>query len=201
MDNFCFNRRMVKNKNVAVFCGSSDGSSPIYRKEAIKLGKCLKEKNYTLVYGGGSRGLMGAIAESMYNEEGEVIGVLPEIFNIPQVVRKDIYTKLYVKKDMHERKALMYELADAFIIMPGGIGTLDEFFEIFTWKQIGKHKKNIAIFNIDGFYNELLTFLNSVKEKGFVSEEVLSSLIVSDDAYKIVSCLFSKEDELPLKID
>ena len=192
---------MEKIKNVAVFCGSSAGSSPIYTREAIKLGKCLKEENYSLVYGGGSRGLMGAIAESTFNEGGEVIGVLPEIFNIPQVVRKDIYTKLYVKKDMHERKALMYELADAFIIMPGGIGTLDEFFEIFTWKQIGKHKKNIAIFNIEGFYNELLSFLKSVKEKGFVSEEVLSSLIVSDDANEIVSSLFSKEDELPLKID
>lgn len=188
-------------KQIAVFCGSSAGEKEIYTEKAVQLGKAISAAGHTLVYGGGSRGLMGAIADSVFESGGRVVGVLPEIFNDPRIVRKDIYSSLIITKDMHERKAKMYALADGFIIMPGGIGTFDEFFEIFTWKQIGYHSKNIALYNVDGFYDGLIEFLSSVAGNGFVSEKVIDSLIVSDDPDKIISELFARRDVLPHKID
>lgn len=192
---------MEENRKIAVFCGSSSGSKSSYTEKARKLGQRIAQSGCTLVYGGGSRGLMGSIADAVYEAGGKVIGVLPKIFNVPNVVRKDIYSELIITEDMHERKSKMYSLADAFIIMPGGIGTFDEFFEIFTWKQIGYHRKNIALYNVDGFFDGLIAFLKSVKDDGFMKSDVLDTLIISTDPDRIIKELFSHEDLLENKID
>ncbi len=187
--------------NIAVFCGSSFGDSEIYTVKAKELGEALAESGKTLVYGGGSRGLMGVIAETIHSKDGRVIGVIPEIFNNSKVIKKDIYSELLIVKGMHERKKAMYDRADGFIIMPGGIGTLEEFFEIFTWRQIGYHTKNIAIYNVNGFYDPLIAFLKSMVASGFVSEEVISSLIITDDAITLLSRLAERPARLPDKIE
>lgn len=196
-----YSKTMNKLNSIAVFCGSSYGNADIYAEKAKELGEALAQEGKTLVYGGGSRGLMGVIAETLHNKGGKVIGILPEIFNNDKVIRKDIYSELIIVKDMHARKKAMYERADGFIIMPGGIGTLEEFFEIFTWKQIGYHTKNIAIYNVNGFYDTLIGFLEGMVSSGFVSQEVISSLIIEDDAKKLLAKLESESVSLPSKIE
>ena len=143
---------------------------------------------------------MGVIAESVRQSGGKVTGVLPKVFDDPRVRLKDVEDELIIASGMHERKSMMYDRSDAFIIFPGGIGTLDEFFEIFTWKQIGLHGKNIALYNISGYFDRLLEFLMECRDRGFMKQEVLSSLIVSDDAADIINQLRVKETSLPSKI-
>ena len=186
--------------SVAVFCGSSFGNNPAYREKAAELGRVLASSGIRLVYGGGYRGLMGVIAESVRQSGGKVTGVLPKVFDDPRVRLKDVEDELIIASGMHERKSMMYDRSDAFIIFPGGIGTLDEFFEIFTWRQIGLHGKNIALYNISGYFDRLLEFLMECRDRGFMKQEVLSSLIVSDDAADIMHQLRVKETPLPSKI-
>lgn len=154
-----------------------------------------------MVYGGGSLGLMGAVAESAYNNKGKVIGVIPEIFNRDSVLKKTIHSSLIVTTGMHERKAKIYCLSDAFIALPGGIGTLEEFMEIFTWRQIGYHNKNIALLNVNEFYAPLVNYLEFIAKQGFLSEKVLSSLIVESDIDALLSRLETEEIALPDKIE
>ena len=186
--------------SVAVFCGSSFGNNPVYREKAAELGRVLASSGIRLVYGVGYRGLMGVIAESVRQSGGKVTGVLPKVFDDPRVRLKDVEDELIIASGMHERKSMMYDRSDAFIIFPGGIGTLDEFFEIFTWRQIGLHGKNIALYNISGYFDRLLEFLMECRDRGFMKQEVLSSLIVSDDAADIMHQLRVKETSLPSKI-
>ena len=185
---------------IAVFCGSSFGNNDDFISSTKALGKAFARNNISLVYGGGYRGLMGALAEAVQANNGHVIGVLPEIFNNEKVKIKQVEDELIVTKDMHARKKQIYDIADAFIILPGGIGTFDEFFEIFTWKQIGYHEKNIAIYNINGFYDSLLSFLKECCIKGFLREEVLNSLIVKTDPDEIIEEIKTRKTTLPSKI-
>lgn len=185
---------------VAVFCGSSFGNDDSFKLITHSLGALLAENSLTLVYGGGYRGLMGSVAQGVKDNNGHVIGVLPEIFDNDKVKLKSVEDELIIKKDMHERKKQIYDLADAFIILPGGIGTFDEFFEIFTWKQIGYHNKNIAIYNINGFFNTLISFLQECVDKGFLSNKVFDSLIISEDANQIIKDIKEKKVILPSKI-
>ncbi|WP_334126793.1 TIGR00730 family Rossman fold protein [Empedobacter brevis] len=167
-------------KRLTVFCGSSNGSNKVFINEAYKLGKKLVENEIELVYGGANVGLMGIIADSVLENKGVAIGVLPHFLKKVEVEYKGL-SKLILVDSMHERKAKMNQLSDGVITLPGGFGTLEEFFEMLTWAQLGLHKKPIAIYNIDGFYDDLLLFIKSMVTKGFLKQENYDMLIVSDD--------------------
>ena len=184
---------MRKINNICVFSGSSDPTNGIYAEKTMELGRLLAEKHINLVYGGGNRGLMGTLASTVQDNGGHVIGVLPEIFNVPEVRTRDNESELIITPDMHSRKKAMYDKADAFIALPGGIGTFDELFESYTWKQIGFHDKPVLLLNIDGFYDGLLSFLDMTVEKGFLSEEAREALLVEEDPRKALEAIESDE--------
>jgi uncharacterized protein (TIGR00730 family) len=154
-------------RRVCVFCGSSPGSKPEYRAEAVGLGQLLGEAGLGLVYGGAHAGLMGALADSALDHGCKVIGVIPRSLSGIEVAHQGL-TKLVLVETMHERKALMAKEADAFIALPGGFGTLDEFFEILTWAQLGIHSKPCVLVNTAGYYDHLLTFLQGAIDQGFL---------------------------------
>ena len=158
---------MTLPSRICVFCGSSPGRSPNYMAAAVVLGKSLVDHGIILVYGGASVGLMGALADSVLASGGKVVGVIPETLVEKEVSHKGL-TELHVVASMHERKALMAELADAFIALPGGFGTIEELCEILTWSQLGMHKKPIGLLNIDGYYESLLEFFDRAVSEGFV---------------------------------
>ncbi len=167
-------------KSVCVFCGSSVGSKPAFIGAAIALGKVLAEQKIRLVFGGGRVGLMGAIADSALQAGGEVIGVIPDHLVAREVAHQGL-SDLRIVKSMHERKALMAELSDAFVAMPGGLGTLEEFFEVWTWGQLGLHRKPYALLNVNGFYDPLVQFIDQLVEQRFVKPEHRKMLIVESD--------------------
>jgi len=154
-------------KRIAVYCGSNLGIRPAYAAAATELGTLLAREQIELVYGGGCAGLMGVVADAVLQHGGQVIGVIPR-----QLVRKEVVHEklpdLRIVEDMHERKALMAELADGFIALPGGCGTFEELFEMLAWGQLGWHRKPIALFDVDGFYHRLLGFLDHATAEGFV---------------------------------
>lgn len=154
-------------KSICVFCGSSEGTNPEYRKQAAILGRALAEHAIKIVYGGASIGLMGALADAANANKGKVTGVIPESLEKKEVAHKNLY-KLIVTRSMHERKATMATLSDAYIVLPGGYGTLEELFEIITWSQLGIHQKPIIIVNLDGYYDKMLSFLETVEDSGFI---------------------------------
>ncbi|MDR4315237.1 putative lysine decarboxylase [Niallia circulans] len=164
-------------KRIAVFCGSSTGASPIYMEEAIALGKELARRKLELVYGGSCVGLMGAIADSVVESGGKVIGVLPDFLQEKEIAHPAL-SELIIVKSMHERKAKMTELADGFITLPGGAGTMEEFFEIFTWAQLGLHKKPLGILNINHYYDPLVGLINHMADAEFLQEQYRSIAIV-----------------------
>ena len=184
---------MRKINNICVFSGSSTPTKEIYAEKTIELGKLLAEKHINLVYGGGNRGLMGTLASTVRENGGHVIGVLPEIFNVPEVRTRDNESELIVTPDMHTRKKAMYDKADAFIALPGGIGTFDELFESYTWKQIGFHDKPVLLLNIDGFYDGLLSFLDTTVEMGFLTEEARKALLVEEEPDKALEAIEAEE--------
>ncbi|MCQ6268652.1 TIGR00730 family Rossman fold protein [Fictibacillus sp. WQ 8-8] len=157
-------------KNLAVFCGSSNGVSEIYVKEAAKLGKELAERNIGLVYGGASVGVMGAVADSVLQHGGQVTGIMPDFLKKREISHKNL-TNLIVVDSMHERKARMAELADGFIVLPGGPGTMEEFFEIFTWAQLGLHPKPCGLLNINHYFDPLISLFNHMTAEGFMQEK------------------------------
>ena len=167
-------------QSLCVFCGSSVGSKPAFIGAAIALGKVLAEQKIRLVYGGGRVGLMGAIADSMLQNGGEVVGVIPEHLVAREVAHQGL-TDLRIVQSMHERKAAMAELSDAFVAMPGGLGTLEEFFEVWTWGQLGLHRKSYALLNVNGFYDPLVQFIDQLVEQRFVKPEYRRMLIVESD--------------------
>lgn len=173
------------NKSVCVFCGSNSGNNPLYQEAARDLGALLGQKNYTLVYGGGHVGLMGMMADSCLQMGGEVTGVIPKSLQQREVAHSRL-TDLRVVDSMHERKALMEQLSDVVVALPGGFGTLDELNEIITWRQLGFHKMPIYILNIDGYYDYFLKFLERSVRDGFISSEHLDYLIICPtvDAFK-----------------
>lgn len=171
-------------KRICVYCGSSPGKSEAYRTAAHQLGQELVQAGIGLVYGGGSVGLMGVIANEVMDHGGEVIGVIPKDLDFREVSNRAL-TDLRLVANMHERKALMAELSDGFIAMPGGYGTLDEMFEILTWSQLGLHEKPFGLFNVNNFYQPLLTFLDHVVEEQFI-EPAFRGLILSSDDPKLL---------------
>lgn len=167
-------------KNICVFCGASEGTSPEYRLAAEQLGKTIANQNRRLIYGGGNKGLMGIIANAVLANGGEVIGIIPERLVQAETAHHGI-TRLEVVENMHQRKARLSELADGFIAMPGGTGTLEEVFEVWTGMQIGYHEKPVALFNVSGFWQSLLNFLEHSVNEGFIRESFYQTLIVSDN--------------------
>jgi hypothetical protein len=153
-------------KSVCVFCGSSDEVNAKYIEVARHMGEVMAQRKLQLIFGGGSTGLMGAVADAVLDAGGEVIGVLPEYFNKPELAHNRL-TRLEVVDGMHARKSRMTELADAFVALPGGFGTLEELFETLTWAQIGLHKKPVGLLNVYSYYDELLKFLNHANKEGF----------------------------------
>ena len=164
-------------KRVCVFCGSSKGSSRYYLIQADILGKEMVRRGMELVYGGGSVGLMGQLSKSIMENNGRVTGIITEKLVGMEVANNNL-TELKIVKTMHERKSLMNEMSDAFITLPGGIGTIEETFEMFTWMQLDIHQKPMGILNTTGFYDKLLEFLMHVVDEGFLSEKHLNRLIV-----------------------
>lgn len=175
-------------KNIAVFCGSKSGNNANFMQQAYELGKQLANNNCTLVYGGGSVGIMGAVANGVIENKGKAIGVIPEVLKEREVEHKTI-TTLHVATDMHSRKKLMYELCDAAIILPGGYGTLDELFEILTWNNLKIHEKKVIILNSDGFYNALLQHFDIMAKENFLYEDWQERIKVCDDIESTVALL------------
>lgn len=160
-----------------VFCGSSSGSEEVFAKEAFQLGKAFAEKNIGMVYGGAHVGLMGAVADGALSAGGEVIGVLPRFLQAVELEHTGV-SELILVDTMHERKAKMDALSDGVIALPGGFGTLEEFFEMLTWAQLGLHKKPVALLNVQGFYDPLLEMIHTMMEKGFLKKENEEMIVV-----------------------
>ncbi len=161
----------MKIQSVAVFCGSKTGKNPLFARHTAELGKYIGLLKLKLVYGGGSTGLMGLIANTALAEGCTVIGFIPELLKEWEHHHKGI-SELHIVPDMHTRKKMMYEQSDAAIILPGGFGTLDELFEMLTWNQLKIHNKKIYILNSDGFYNHLLLHLRQLEKEGFLYDSV-----------------------------
>jgi len=163
-------------KTLCVYCGSSVGASPVYADAARSLAKAMVDDNIALVYGGGNVGLMGVIADEVMRLGGEATGIIPKALMDKEVGHSGL-TRLHIVKDMHERKAMMASLSDGFIAMPGGIGTLEELFEVFTWSQLGLHDKPIGLLNVEGFYDGLIAFLQHIVDERFLRSEQAALLI------------------------
>ena len=165
-------------KRLAVYCGSAAGVDPAFAQVTRDLGKLMAERGIDLVYGGGRLGLMGIIADTVLEHGGKVYGVIPEALVAHEVAHLGC-TELFKVADMHQRKAKMTELCDAFVALPGGIGTLDELFEAWTWNALGYHAKPFALLNEDGFWDELIAFLDTATTSGFVSPARRAQLLVA----------------------
>jgi uncharacterized protein (TIGR00730 family) len=172
-------------KRIAVYCGSNKGTRPEYTTAAQELGTVLAHEKIELVYGGGCLGLMGIVAEAVLKNGGHVIGVIPEKLVIQEVVHEKL-PDLRVVKTMHERKALMADLSDGFIALPGGYGTFEEFFEVLAWGQLGWHQKPLGLLNIAGFYSPLMQFLDHTTGEGFIRPKHRELIIMESGPKKIL---------------
>lgn len=172
--------------SIAIFCGSSLGSDPIFADIAQLTGETIAKQGKTLVYGGGRSGLMGIIADSALAAGGQVLGVIPQGLVDRELAHPDL-TELYIVKNMHERKTKMSELSDGFIALPGGAGTIEEIFEQWTWAQLGIHLKPCAFLNVEGFYSDLFKFIQLSTHKGFTKERFTDALICSDSIEAIMA--------------
>lgn len=175
-------------RRICVFCGANAGARPVFREAAATLGRVLAERGLGLVYGGASIGLMGTMADAARAAGGEVIGVIPQALMAREIAHPHL-ADLRVVGSMHERKALMADLADGFIALPGGIGTLEEFFEVWTWAHLGLHTKPCALLNIAGFYSKLEAFIDQVDDDGFLREGVREMVLVDDDANRLIDAM------------
>jgi hypothetical protein len=172
-------------KRIAVYCGSNKGARPEYVAAAEQLGTLLACEKIELVYGGGCVGLMGAVANAALKNGGHVIGVIPEKLVIKEVIHENLPDQRIVKT-MHERKALMAELSDGFIALPGGYGTFEEFFEVLAWSQLGWHQKPFGLLNIAGFYSQLMAFLDHTEKEGFIRPKHRELVLVESSVKKIL---------------
>lgn len=162
--------------SVCVFCGANSGNEAVFVETARKVGVFLAENQLKLVYGGGKVGMMGAVADGALEKGGQVVGVIPFFLDHREVIHPDV-SEMIILNNMHERKARIYELSDAFVALPGGYGTMDEIFEIITWAQLGLHQKPIGILNVEGFYDHFVQLLDGFVQRGFVKPH-LRGLIV-----------------------
>lgn len=172
-------------QSVCVFCGSSRGEDPVYTQAARSLGNTLAEAKVRLVFGGGHVGLMGEISNAALAADGDVIGVIPK-FLVERELAHGGLTDLRIVGSMHERKAMMSDLSEAFIALPGGTGTLEEFFEVLTWAQLGEHAKPCGLLNVAGYYDPLITVFDRMVETGFLSEANRALLLVEDDPDRLL---------------
>ena len=189
-------------KRICVFCGSNHGARSAYTDAAQQLGKALVSQGMGLVYGGGSIGMMTVVADAVLKEKGEVIGVIPHALSSKEFAHNGL-TELHLVSSMHERKAMMAELSDAFIAMPGGFGTLDEFFEIITWAQLGLHTKPIGLLNVGGYFDLLLKFIDYMLRERFISAEHRQLIITSRNPEELLSALirYKPSQQIPKVID
>jgi uncharacterized protein (TIGR00730 family) len=169
---------MNKINAVCVYCGSNPGTAPAFVEAARSLGKIMAEDGVRLIFGGGSVGLMGALADAVLDHGGEATGIIPEFLTVRERPRRQVQ-ELIVTRDMHERKRTMFERADAFVALPGGIGTLEEIVEQLTWAQLGRHKKPILIANIDGYWDPLLTLIAHMREVKFMPSALQVDFLVA----------------------
>ena len=171
---------MPARKRICVYCGSSPGNDPAFLKGATSLGKALADHDCDLVYGGASIGLMGTVADAALASGASVFGVMPKSLADKEIAHGGL-SELYITKSMHDRKEKMAALSDGFIALPGGLGTLEELFEIWTWSQLDFHRKPIGLLNLDGYYDVLISFLASTVEKGFVKSSHADMLLVDSN--------------------
>lgn len=190
----------MKINNICVYCGSSPGSTPIYMQAARELGQEIARRKLTLVYGGSSVGLMGEVARSALEGGSRVIGVIPRSLADQEIAFEEL-CELKIVDSMHERKALMAELSDAFVTMPGGFGTFEEFFEILTWTQLGLHAKPSGLLNINGYYDQLLAFLEHTADQHFVHHSHLELILISRQPGDLLDALFAYQPTLSKKTD
>jgi uncharacterized protein (TIGR00730 family) len=167
-------------KRVCVFCGASTGTNPLYADAARRTGRTLARRGIGLVYGGGGTGLMGAVADAVLEEGGQVIGVIPRALQLRELAHPGL-TALHVVGSMHERKAKMAELAHGFIALPGGMGTLEEFTEIATWAQLGLHERPCGLLDVAGYYRPLVAFFDHAAAEGFLRPEHRKLVLTADD--------------------
>lgn len=179
-------------KQITIFCGSSSGINEIYKKEAFRLGRILAERKIGIIYGGANVGLMDAVANGSLSNGGEVTGVIPEFIQKRGIGHKNL-TKLITVSTMHERKTRMNELSDGVIALPGGFGTLEEFFEVLTWGQLRLHRKPAGVLNINGFYDPLVELANKMVGEGFLKKENRKMLLLSDDIEKLLDLMENYE--------
>ncbi len=172
-------------QRLCVFCGSSSGNRSAYGEAAIAVGRLLAERNIELVYGGGNVGLMGILADSALSREGRVMGVIPD-FMVPQEVAHARLTDLRIVSSMHERKALMSDLSDGFMALPGGFGTFEEFCEVLTWSQLGLQAKPCGLLNVDGYYTSLLALFDHAVREGFLRPENRSLVLDDEDPARLL---------------
>lgn len=168
-------------KRVCVFCGSNPGRSPAYREAAVALAETLVARGLGLVYGGASVGLMAVVADTVLAKGGEVVGVIPQMLVDKEIAHPGL-TEIHVVPSMHARKAKMADLSDGFVALPGGVGTLEELFEIWTWAQLGSHTKPVGVLDVNGFYAKMHAFLDHVVAEGFLREGHRGMLLSADDA-------------------
>ncbi|HYP28768.1 MAG TPA: TIGR00730 family Rossman fold protein [Blastocatellia bacterium] len=179
-------------KRICVFCGSSSGASPAYLEAAKKLGEIIAARGIGLVYGGARCGLMGAVANSAIEGGGEVVGVIPEALIEKEVAHVGV-SDLRIVGSMHERKMMMSDLADGFIALPGGMGTLEEFCEILTWAQLGLHRKPCGLLNVDDYYRHLISFFDHAVSQKFIRPEHRSLIVIGEEPQELIERLESYE--------
>jgi uncharacterized protein (TIGR00730 family) len=188
-------------KSICVFCGSSHGASPSYALAARRLGALLAQNKITLVYGGGNIGLMGELADAAMAASGQVIGIIPQALVDRELAHHGV-TELKIVTSMHERKQLMSDLADAYIALPGGLGTLEEFFEVLTWAQLGIHSKPAGILNIAGYYDHLRVLLGHMRDENFIRPEHLDMIVIDELETRLLERLQSSSPvQFPKWID
>ncbi|EDQ32464.2 TIGR00730 family protein [Hoeflea phototrophica DFL-43] len=180
-------------RSICVYCGSQPGSNPAYRTAAQTLGASMAKHGIDLVYGGGTRGIMGAVAESVMAAGGKAIGIIPEFLMDKEASRQELgsLSELHVTTDMHQRKHMMFERADAFVTLPGGIGTLEEIVEIMTWGQLGRHTKPMVFANVEGFWDPLNALLGHMAQEGFIHTAHLVRPMVIDNVEDIVPAILA----------
>jgi len=183
--------------SICVYCGSSPGTLARYKEEGRAFGSCLARERITLVYGGGKVGLMGAVADGALTAGGQVIGVIPSALVAKEVAHRGL-SELRIVESMHERKKVMAELADGFVALPGGVGTLEEIFEMITWSQLGLHAKPCAFLNVAGFYDHLIRFLQGMVDHRFLKRERHLALIFENHRETLLTKL---REFLPIQID
>ncbi|MBO1018475.1 TIGR00730 family Rossman fold protein [Methylobacterium sp. SD274] len=185
---------MAAVKNVCVYCGSGFGGDPAFAEAAATLGRALADAGLGLVYGGGNVGLMGTVAQAVLDAGGHVTGIIPDFLKSRERMLDDIQETIVVG-DMHTRKRLMFERSDAFVALPGGIGTLEELVEQLTWAQLGRHKKPILLLSIADFWTPLLTLLDHMRDQGFIREGLELNYLVAKDAAEVIGLLRTESTE------